>query len=190
MIMVHVLQYLGAHDIGKVSQVTKRFNSLADAAARMILKSANKNMLSPRLIQDMMENKGSNCYMLHRLSQGRIFQSGGAFSSDVFSEYNPTLKSWSMKADLPNPRDNSDAVMSKIGFLILGGDNDESSSSLDVYNHVLEMWMNSVNLPHSIRRTAAVVVNDHLLIIGGESSDADTESAIVYSAKLEDIETM
>ena len=189
--MIQILIYLNPADLAIVCQCCSLLNTLTEKAVKLILQTISPEVMSRAMLRDVLQsNRGQSLKVYAKVTKPIIFTMGGAFSSQSIFEYSLLDNTWASKSDLPTAREDFEIIVSNIGLLAISGQDDVSTTSLDVYDYVQDEWLNPCALPVGLCRLAAVVVRGSLLIIGGEKTGANTNIATVYTITLDEVETV
>jgi N-acetylneuraminic acid mutarotase len=120
---------------------------------------------------------------------GKIYAVGGQKENfevvDTVEEFDPDANggfgAWTTKAGImPHPRLNSAAAVVDGKVYIIGGENLDLFSEIDVYDPSLDVWTTETAMPTARRLLGAAVVDDTIYALGGESLAARVGQPFVY----------
>lgn len=120
---------------------------------------------------------------------GKIYAVGGQKENfgvvDTVEEFDPDANggfgAWTTKAGImPHPRLNSAAAVVDGKIYIIGGENLDLFTQVDVYDPSLDVWTTERAMPTARRFLGAAVVDDTIYALGGESLAARVGEPFVY----------
>jgi hypothetical protein len=171
-----ILTFLGPVDLAFACVVSKAFKGLTERAAARVLQILRRDgFLSQEMwlsVKKGMQNGVSFKRSLFNLTRQRILAIGGAFGSDAVSELNPCSRCLKeLSGTTVAPREYSNAVISRGNLFLFGGEEEDSTRSVEMYDPVQDKWecKQALQTSFDLRHTAAVVTpSGRVFVTGGQ----------------------
>ncbi|HEX4666884.1 MAG TPA: putative Ig domain-containing protein [Chthoniobacterales bacterium] len=120
---------------------------------------------------------------------GKIYAVGGQKENhgviNTVEEFDPNANggfgAWTTKPSvMPHPRLHSAAAVVDGKIHVIGGEDNDLVSGIDVYDPILDVWTTETPMPTARRLLGAAVVGDSIYAVGGESLVARVGQPFVY----------